>query len=166
MRDSVPIRTFCGARLRLLPRPLFYGRGGRRAQPPVGEGSGPHHNCPTAHSLPCIIQSAAKNPGCSSLQPKEKGRLDEPPLNPHYQRRSRLPARHRRHLAQTRHQVLRLTVMPYTELHALPGSILREQLVERLAVRNRLAVELADHVARLDSRFVRRRTKRESSRAT
>src|SRR5271156_3944430 len=52
---------------RELPRPLFYGRGGRRARPPVGEGSGPHHKCATAHFLCCptlcVIQSEAKNPG-------------------------------------------------------------------------------------------------------
>ena len=33
------------------PRPLFYGRGGRRAQPPVGEGSGLHHKSGAAHFL-------------------------------------------------------------------------------------------------------------------
>src|ERR1700691_836678 len=109
------------------------------------------------------LPSAGLSPAPSE---KKRGGSTNRPLNPHYQRRRRLPARHCRHLAQTRHQVLRLTVMPYAELHALPGSILREQLTERLAVRNRLAVDLADHVARLDSRFVRRRTKRESSRAT
>src|ERR1700691_5345433 len=37
-----------------IPRPLLYGRGGRRAQPPGGEGSGAHHHCQTAWSLPCV----------------------------------------------------------------------------------------------------------------
>ena len=36
-RSQVPWE---GQRRVQLPRPLFYGRGGRRAQPPVGEGSG------------------------------------------------------------------------------------------------------------------------------
>ena len=37
----------------------LYGRGGRRAQPPVGEGSGPHHKSSAAHFFlslhPCVI---------------------------------------------------------------------------------------------------------------
>src|SRR6202167_647888 len=101
------------------------------------------------------LPSAGLSPAPSE---KKRGGSTNRPLNPRYQRRRRLPARHIRHLAQTRPQVLRLTVMPEAELHALPGSILREQVTERLAVRNRLAGELADHVPRLDSRFVRRRS--------
>src|ERR1700691_4778276 len=75
MRDFVPVRRLTsGERVAFcshlgwpprppIPRPLFYGRGGRRAQPPGGEGSWPHHNCATAYSLPWVIQKSAKKPG-------------------------------------------------------------------------------------------------------
>ena len=49
-----------------LPRPLLYGRGGRRAQPPVGEGSAmpsQMRDCSlVVSSYLCVIQSEAKNP--------------------------------------------------------------------------------------------------------
>src|ERR1700691_5662356 len=74
MRDFVPVRrltsgervAFCshlGWPLRPpIPRPLFYGRGGRRAEPPVGEGSGPRHKTEAAHFFLDFFVSSSPAP--------------------------------------------------------------------------------------------------------
>src|ERR1700678_4595309 len=52
MRGFAPVRNFFwGGGAGNLPRPLFYGRGGRGAQPPVGEGSAVHAETEQGHSL-------------------------------------------------------------------------------------------------------------------
>jgi hypothetical protein len=51
MRDFVPVRTCgCGG-VRILSRPLFYGRGGRPHRGRLGEGSGSCHESWHTHSL-------------------------------------------------------------------------------------------------------------------
>jgi len=44
-----------------LPRPLLYGRGGRRAQPPVGEGSGPAQDADPHEMIVRLATSASKD---------------------------------------------------------------------------------------------------------
>src|ERR1700678_2501568 len=39
-----------------IPRPLLYGRGGRRAEPAGGEGAGPHAAFTQRHCLLCLHQ--------------------------------------------------------------------------------------------------------------
>ena len=60
----------------------LYGRGGRRAQPPVAEGSGPPHHCPTVHSLCLSERSGYPLPPAEALsQPKGKNPGPDLPLS-------------------------------------------------------------------------------------